>query len=103
MARITISTDFFYTIATNFSIIGFFLVMFLFNKDNLLKFKEYLFKLNKLEMLLITILFLSVIFKFNYHDMHGGGGFFYKISKFLFNNNILYFGSSLLCLSFTFK
>ena len=96
VARITISTDFFYTIATNFSIIGFFLVMFLFNKDNLLKFKEYLLKLNKFEMLLITILFLSVIFKFNYHDMHGGGGFFYKISKFLFNNNILFYLSFLM-------
>ena len=54
-----------YTIK-NFSIIGFFLVMFLSNKDNLLKFKEYLLKLNKFEILLITILFLSVIFKFNY-------------------------------------
>ena len=43
--------------------------MFLFNKDNLLKFKEYLLKLNKFEILLITILFLSVIFKFNYHDI----------------------------------
>lgn len=96
LARVTMSTDFFYTITVNFSIIGFFLVMLLFNKENFLEVKEKFFKLNKFEISTILIIFLLVIFNFTYDNMHGGGGFYYKISKFLFNNHVIFYFSFLI-------
>ena len=90
------SKDFFYTVANNFSLIGFFLVILLFNKENFLEIKKRFFLLKKLEFFIIFVFFLYVIFNFSYNNIAGGGGFYYKISQFLFNNNIIFFGSFLI-------
>ena len=90
------SKDFFYTVANNFSLIGFFLVILLFNKENFLEIKKRFLLLKKLEFFIIFVFFLYVIFNFSYNNIAGGGGFYYKISQFLFNNNIIFFGSFLI-------
>ncbi len=92
---VQVSRDFFYTVATNFSLIGFFLSILLFNKENFLKIKKIFFLLNKLEFSIIFIFFLFVIFNFTYNNIAGGGGFYYKVSQFLFKNNVIFFISFL--------
>ena len=96
VSNITISKDFFYSFTTNFSLIGFFLLMLLFNKENFLEIKKKLFEFNKFEFLSILIVFFLVIFNFTYDGVHGGGGFYYKISKYLLDNNIIFFMSFLI-------
>ena len=99
-----ITQDFFYTISTNFSIIFLFLSFLLFNKQNLLIFFNEIKTLKKIEIIIIFFLFC---FSFYFHDFfisdinikYGikyGGGFFYKVSYFIFNNNLIFMISSLL-------
>ena len=99
VSNISISKDFFYSVSINFSLIGFFLVMLLFNKENFFLIKEKIFKLNKFELISILIFFFIVIFNFTYDGKYNGGGFYYKISQFLFNNDILFFVSFLIGLT----
>ncbi len=96
VSNITVSKDFFYTIATNFSLIGFFFLILLFNKENFFVIKEKFFEFNKFEIIIILIFFFFVILNFTYDGVHGGGGFYFKISKFLFDNNIIFFVSFLI-------
>ena len=99
VSNISISKDFFYSASINFSLIGFFLVMLLFNKENFFLIKEKIFKLNKFELISILIFFFIVIFNFTYDGKYNGGGFYYKVSQFLFNNDILFFVSFLIGLT----
>ena len=79
-----------YTLITNFSIIFFCLLFFLINKDNLLKVKKFSNNLNVNEILLLFFFFLLLSFTFESFSF-SGGGFFYKISNFIFHNNLLFF------------
>ena len=79
-----------YTIITNFSIILFFLLFFLFNKSNFFKVKNFVLNINKFEVLLFFFLYLILIINYE-NNFPFGGGFFYKLSNLLFNNNFLFF------------
>ena len=84
-----------YTVITNFSITLFFLLFFISNKDNFIKIKNFFIELNKYEIL--SFLFLFTIMIFNYeNNFPFGGGFFYKFSNILFNNNYLFFLTSIM-------
>jgi hypothetical protein len=93
-----VTRDFFYTISTNFSIIFLFLSFLIFNKQNLLIVFDKTKALKKVE---IFIIFLILSFVFYNHSLFVsniklGGGFFYKLSYFLFNNNLIFIFSFLL-------
>jgi len=93
-----ITKDFFYTISTNFSIIFLFLSFLIFNKQNLWIVFDKTKTLKKIE---IFIIFLILSFVFYNHslfvsDIKLGGGFFYKLSYFLLNNNSIFILSFLL-------
>jgi hypothetical protein len=93
-----ITRDFFYTISTNFSIIFLFLSFLIFNKQNLLVVFDKTKTLKKIE---IFVIFLILSFVFYNHSLFVsniklGGGFFYKLSYFLLNNNLIFIFSFLL-------
>ena len=50
-----------------------------------------------------SIIFLSLIFYFNYSINYTGGGFFFKLSYFLFNNSTLFFITSFISILFIFN
>ena len=79
-----------YTIITNSSIILFFLLFFLFNKNNFFKVKNFILNINKFEFLLFFFLYLILIISYE-NNFPFGGGFFYKLSNLLFDNNFLFF------------
>ncbi len=83
-----------YTLITNLSIIFFFLLFFILNKKNVFDLKRYVFELKFTETLVIFIIFLILIFTYEKSFLLTGGGFFYKLSYFLFKNNFLFFTSS---------
>tara|TARA_B110000114_G_scaffold175863_1_gene205850 strand:- start:813 stop:2018 length:1206 start_codon:yes stop_codon:yes gene_type:complete len=79
-----------YTIMTNLSIIFFFLIFFLINNNNFLVIKKYISNLSIYEFILLFFFFSLLLL--NYKGITAaGGGFFYKLSFFLFKNKILYF------------
>ena len=82
-----------YTVITNLSIIFFFLTFFFVNKNNFKFLKNYLLKLNILEIFILFFIFILFLLSYEMIDSPGGG-FFYKISLFLFNNKLLFFASS---------
>ena len=59
------------------------------------------FRINHLYI--TSIIFLSLIFYFNYSINYTGGGFFFKLSYFLFNNSILFFTISFISILFIFN
>ena len=83
------SKNFFYSLATQFSIMSLFLSIFFFNKESFLIFKNIFFKFKKFEFILIFIFFIFIVFGFE-NAYSTGGGFFYKTSIFLFNNEIFF-------------
>lgn len=54
----------------------------------LLDFKNIIYRFNFLNFLLTVSIYIVVLFFFNYEHT-AGGGFYYRISKFLFNNDLL--------------
>ena len=84
------TTNISYTIITNFSIILFFLMFFLFNKDSFMKIKNFFENIKKLKIFLFLFLYLMLIINFE-NNFPFGGGVFYKLSNLLFNNNFLFF------------
>jgi len=99
ISNITVSRDIFYTLSTNFSIIFFFLLFLLFNKKS---FKIILGKIKNLNINEITIFIFLSFFIFYYQNLFvfesnlRGGGFFYKLSYFILNNNLIFLLSSIL-------
>ena len=96
MLNLPITRDLFYTITNNFSIIFFFLLFFLFNKNNYKVFINQFYNLKVIEITFIFFLFLFITYNLNYDVLTSklhGGGFFYKISHFVFNNNIIFLSS----------
>ena len=93
-----ITRDFFYTVSTNFSIIFLFLFFLLFNKKNLIIIFNEIKILKKLEIIIIFFLFCFVFYNqdFFISNIKLGGGFFYKLSDFILNNNLIFIASSVL-------
>jgi len=96
--KLDFSNDFSYTVITNLSIIFFFLLFFLINKLNFLMIRGYLSELKLQEIFLLISLFGLLIFNLEGDSLSvsAGGGFFYKLSFFIFKNNILFYSSSFL-------
>jgi hypothetical protein len=96
MLKLPITKDLFYSITNNFSIIFFFLLFFLFNKNNYKVFLNQIRKLKVIETTLILFLFVLIAYNLDYSMLTSklrGGGFFYKISHFIFSNNIIFLSS----------
>jgi len=92
----TTARNFSYIIATTLSLILFYLLL-LMNNNNLILLKNKITKLSKKEIFLILALLVFVVINFTpYDNPMVGGGFFYKLSNFLFNNNFIFFSSYLL-------
>ena len=89
------TTNFSYTLITNFSIILFFLLFFLFNKDSFIEIKNSFLDTSKYKILFFLFVFLILMINYESNFLFGGG-FFYKLSNLLFNNNFLFFLSSFL-------
>ena len=93
------SRDIFYTISNNFSVIFFFLLFLLFNKESFLIIINAIKNLTKVE---IVSIFLIVFFVFYNRELFTldprlrGGGFFYKLSYLIFKNNLIFIFSFLL-------
>lgn len=85
-----------YTILTNATIIFFFISLFLVNIKSLYIIKNDIYNLNYKEIISIILIFLFLVFYFENLTPFIGGGFFYKISLFLFNNELLFFLISLI-------
>jgi len=85
--------DIFYTISNNFSVMFFFLLFLLFNKENLTIVINLIKDLTKLE---IVSIFFIVFFVFYNQELFAldprlrGGGFFYKLSYLIFKNNLIF-------------
>jgi len=84
-----------YTIITNFSIILFFLLFFLFNKNSFIEIKNSFLDTSKYKILFFLFVFLILMINYESNFLFGGG-FFYKLSNLLFNNNFLFFLTSFL-------
>ena len=82
-----------YTIITNFSIIWFFLLFFLFNKNSFMKIKNFIVNIKKFEFFFFLFLYIILIINFE-SNFPFGGGVFYELSNLLFNNNFLFFLAS---------
>ena len=99
IANITYSRDIFYTLSTNFSLIFFYLSFLLFNNET---FKMFINKIKNLTKIEICILFFLVFLVFYHQSLFifdsrlRGGGFFYKLSYLILNNNLIFIVSSLL-------
>ena len=88
---LTFSSNLPYTIIANFSIIFFFMIFFLINKNNFSLIKKYFFKLNFYEISILIFLFCLLILGYKEIGFSVGGGFFYKLSLFLFQNKIMFY------------
>jgi hypothetical protein len=94
-----ITRDIFYTLSSNFSLIFFFFTFLLLNKENLRTILNQIRNLKKIEI--ISMLLITIFIFFN-HDLFSldprlrGGGFFYKLSYLMFNNNIIFITSFIL-------
>ena len=88
---LTFSSNLSYTIIANFSIIFFFMIFFLINKNNFSLIKKYFFKLNFYEISILIFLFCLLILDYKEIGFSIGGGFFYKLSLFLFQNKIMFY------------
>ena len=87
-----------YTVITNFSIVLFFLLFFLFDKNSFMKVKNFFTNIKNFEILFFLLLFLMLITTYE-NKFSFGGGFFYKLSNLLFDNNFLFFLASFLGLA----
>lgn len=99
IANITYSHDIFYTLSTNFSLIFFYLSFLLFNKETFKVFINKIKNFTKIEICVLLFLFFLVFYNqslFVFDSRLRGGGFFYKLSYLILNNNLIFIISSLL-------
>ena len=99
IANITYSHDIFYTLSTNFSLIFFYLSFLLFNNETFKIFINKIKNPNKIEICVFVFLVFLVFYNQNLFifDLRlRGGGFFYKLSYLVLNNNLIFITSSLL-------
>ena len=79
--------NFFNKILIISSIVFFYLIPFLVSKSINFQFKKINFK----NLIFLLVLFFISLYFFDYKFKYTGGGFFFQISNFLFNNNIFFF------------
>ena len=101
-----VTRDFFYTISVNFSIIFLFLSFLILNKENLKIIIDKIKIFKKKEIASIFILFCFAFYNQDLFivkqvwsetsNIKLGGGFFYKLSYFVLNNNLIFISSFLL-------
>ena len=97
--NITITFDIFYTLLTNFSIIFFFFLFLIFNKESLEIIINKIKNLNKIELIIMLFLLIFIFYHQDSIIFYGGlkgGGFFYKISFFLLGNKLIFLLSAYL-------
>jgi hypothetical protein len=97
-SKLDFTSNFSYTLITNFSIVFFCLLFFLINNDIIHKIKTFSNNINKYEILLLFCFFFILSVTYENFSI-SGGGFFYKISNFIFYNNFLFFLSGFLGLT----
>ncbi len=94
-----ITRDILYTLSSNFSLIFFFLIFLLLNKENL---KIILNEIKTLKIYEVITILLITFCIFYFHELFAldprlrGGGFFYKLSFLILSNNFIFITSSLL-------
>tara|TARA_A100001015_G_scaffold12884_1_gene15175 strand:- start:351 stop:1613 length:1263 start_codon:yes stop_codon:yes gene_type:complete len=81
------------------SIIFFHLIPFLLNKD----FVHETIQNSKKNLLPVSIIFVFLLYFFNYQISYTGGGIFFQISNFFFKNNILFYFISFVSLILLFS
>ena len=99
VSDVTITQDFFYTFTTYFSIIFFFICFFLFNPETIKTLKKSIFSLKFFDFIIIFLIIGFVIFNSDFTSYKSnlkGGGFFFKLSHFLFKNNLVFISSFIL-------
>ena len=69
------------------SIIIFYMIPFLISKSVNIKFKN----IKIVNLIFLLILFCTSLYFFNYKFEYTGGGVFFKISNFMFDNNLFFF------------
>ena len=93
IANLPFTTDLFFNLSINFSLIFFYLLFILFNKENIKFFVKEFLKIKFFHLVILSLLFLIVVLNLNFqvldHSLKGGG-FFYKISHFVFKNNFFF-------------
>ena len=99
VSDITITQDFFYTFTTYFSIIFFFICFFLLNTQTIQTLKKSIISLKPFDLIIIFLVIAIVIFNSDFSSYKSnlkGGGFFFKLSHFLFDNNLVFIFSFIL-------
>ena len=99
VSDVTITQNFFYTFTTYFSIIFFFICFFLFNPETIKTLKKSIFSLKFFDFIIIFLIIGFVIFNSDFTSYKSnlkGGGFFFKLSHFLFENNLVFISSFIL-------
>lgn len=94
-----ITKDILYTFSSNFSLIFFFLLFILINNKNMKIITSKIKCLNKIEVtIILSLIFLCYYNQELFTSASGlrGGGFFYKLSYLIFNNNLIFITSFLL-------
>ena len=101
-AKLDFTENYSYTILTNLSIVSFFLLFFLLNKKNFQTLKYFSKNIKLIEIIIFSFLFFILLFNYQNLNPGIGGGFFYKISFFLFKNEFIFFVVSFLSLFMLF-
>jgi hypothetical protein len=99
VSDITITQDFFYTFTTYVSIIFFFICFFLLNSKTIKILKKSILSLKSYDLIIIFSILVFVIFNLDLSILKSnlkGGGFFFKLSHFLFGNNLFFIASFVL-------
>ncbi len=94
-----ITRDFFYTLSSNFSLIFFFLIFLLLNKENLKIILSEIKNLKSYEIITILLITFCIFYFQEFFALDPrlrGGGFFYKLSYLILSNNLIFITSSLL-------
>ena len=99
VSDLTISKDFYYTFATYISIMFFFICFLLFNSETIKTLKKNIITIKFYDIIIIFLIMGIVIFNLDYSILKSnlkGGGFFFKLSHFLFKSNIIFISSFIL-------
>lgn len=100
------SQDWFFNLSANLSLVFFYFLLVIMNKENFKIILNQVIKINFYEVLFLTFFFIVIATNLDYSLMTSslkGGGFFYKISHFLFSNNVFFISIVLFSLFIIFN
>tara|TARA_Y100001970_G_scaffold65472_1_gene83754 strand:- start:854 stop:2086 length:1233 start_codon:yes stop_codon:yes gene_type:complete len=101
-AKLDFTENFSYTILTNLSIVFFFILFFLFNKKTFEVLKNFVKNIKLIEIIIFSLIFFILLINYKNFTPGVGGGFFYKISFFLFKSELIFFIVSFLSIFILF-